>query len=78
MDAMILKVLAVLAIVNIVLSALDAGLEKIKDATATDLDNKAYAIVHMISDGLQKIVQFLSANRPNPAPAQPAADPAVK
>lgn len=73
MEALVAKVLAVLALVNVVLMAADAGLEKIKDLTASDLDNKIYAYVHKAASLLQTVIQFISANRPNTPPAAPAA-----
>jgi hypothetical protein len=72
MDAIILKVLSVLLIANIVLAGLDAGLEKVKDLTKTDLDNKAYAIVHALASIVQKAIQLIG-NRQPAQPATPAA-----
>ena len=59
------KVGAALVIVNLVLSALDAALERIKGMTASDLDDKAYAIAHPILGFLGKVLDWISANRPH-------------
>jgi hypothetical protein len=69
MDALSLKVLAVLAIANVALSALDAGLAKLKEMLPENAGvSKAAKVSHSIVDGLQAIVKFVSANRPT-APA---------
>lgn len=62
-SALILKVTAALVSVNLLLSAVDAGLEKIKDKTSTDLDNKVYAAVHKITSVLGSALDWFAANR---------------
>lgn len=59
------KIAAWVIAVNLLLSGLSAALAKIKDLTATDLDNRAYAIISKITGLLAKVVDFASANRPN-------------
>lgn len=72
------QIVAILVMVNLGISALTAALEKIKDKTSTDLDNKAYAILHVAADVLQKVLDFVSANRPHPTEAAAPAAEAVK
>lgn len=48
--------------VNMVLSGLKQGLEYIKDKTATDVDNKAYALVSSISGFLSKALDVIGYN----------------
>lgn len=47
---------------NAGLSALSLILDKIKDLTTSEVDNKAAEIIKAIVVGLQKITDFLSAN----------------
>ena len=47
---------------NLCLAGLSKGLDYIKDKTKTDVDNKAAASVHKISDLLQKALDFLGYN----------------
>lgn len=65
MEGLVLKVILVLLIANAVLSGLSVALEKIKDLTKTEADNKAYAVISKIADVLKKVTDFVSANRPN-------------
>lgn len=48
--------------VNLFLSGLAAGLNKIKDLTKSDVDNKAFAVVSKICDYLSKVIDIASAN----------------
>jgi hypothetical protein len=48
--------------VNIALSATKQVLEKIKDKTATDGDNKAYDLISKISGILSKAIDYITAN----------------
>ena len=48
--------------VNIALSAAKQVLEKIKDKTATDGDNKAYDLISKISGVLSKAIDYVTAN----------------
>jgi hypothetical protein len=48
--------------INLVLSGLKAGLEKIKDKTATTVDNKVYDIVNTVSGFLSKILDVIGYN----------------
>jgi len=48
--------------VNIALSAAKQVLEKIKDKTATDGDNKAYDLISKISGILSKAIDYVTAN----------------
>jgi hypothetical protein len=57
------KVLLIMMIVMGCLSGMSLALEKIKDLTESDLDNKIYAVVSKIAGALQKVVDFISANR---------------
>lgn len=59
---MIATVVMVLVCVNIALSAAKQILEKIKDKTASNADNKAYEIISKVSDVLAKVVDWFSAN----------------
>lgn len=47
---------------NMVLSGLKAGLEKIKDKTTTEADNKAYAIISSVSGFLSKVLDVIGYN----------------
>lgn len=47
---------------NLALSGLKMGLEKIKDVTASQVDNKLYAAVSKVVAVLDKIVDWASAN----------------
>lgn len=60
---LVAKILLVVIGVNIGLSALQAALEKVKDHTGTEIDNKAHAILSTVLGYVQKIVDFISANR---------------
>lgn len=57
------KILMVLVIVNVSLSALSMVLEKIKDMTSSNVDNVIYKYVSFVAGGLGKLVDFLSANK---------------
>jgi hypothetical protein len=59
----IASIVSVLMIVNAVLSALSAGLDKLKDVIPSDTDNKILAIVNKVAAVVQKVLDFLSANR---------------
>jgi hypothetical protein len=48
--------------INLVLSGLKAGLEKIKDKTASDVDNKIYAAISAVSGFLSKILDVIGYN----------------
>lgn len=56
-------VVLVAMVLNFVLSGISKGLEAIMDKTATQADNKAFAIVNKIAAVLQKIIDWTSANR---------------
>lgn len=47
---------------NMMLTGLKAGLEYIKDKTATQLDNKIYAVVSTISGFLSKALDVIGYN----------------
>ena len=47
---------------NLFLAGLSAGLEKIKDKTETQVDNKAFEIVSKVSAFLSKIVDTVGYN----------------
>jgi phage antirepressor YoqD-like protein len=57
-DNGVLTILAVLA----VLTGLSAALGMIKDKTASQADNKAYAVISWIAKWLQKLADLLSGN----------------
>lgn len=59
------KVALTVVCVNIALSAAKQILEKIKDRTSTDLDNRAHAIVSRVTEVTSKVVDWLSANTPH-------------
>lgn len=48
---------------NIAIVGVQTALDKIKDVTKSDLDNKVSAILHYGTDILSKILDFLSANK---------------
>ncbi len=54
-------ILAVMC-VNIALSAAKQILEKIKDKTATDGDNKAYDAISKVSGLLSKAIDYVTGN----------------
>lgn len=60
---LIAKVVMVLVIVNVVLSAVSMVLEKIKDLTKSDVDNKIFAVISKIAEYGQKLVDLISANK---------------
>ncbi len=53
----------VAVVLNIFLSGLSKALEVIKDKTATETDNKAYALIQKVMAVLQKVVDWSSGNR---------------
>jgi len=55
-------ILIVAICLNTGLSALSVVLEKIKDLTPTDVDNKLALFVHKILDILKSLTDILSAN----------------
>lgn len=55
-------VVLILVCLNTLLSALSLILDKIKDFTPTDTDNKAADALHGVLTAIQKILDFLSAN----------------
>lgn len=59
---------------NFVMSGLKAALEKIKDKTASQVDNKIYAIITKILTISEAIVDWLSGNREHPKdePSKPS------
>lgn len=59
------KIIPVLLFALGIMSGLSLALEKIKDLTSTDLDNKTYEMVKKIVAFTQKIVDFLTANLPH-------------
>lgn len=60
----IVAVVSMIALMlNVFLSGLSKALEIIKDKTATEVDNKAYAFIQKIAVVLQKIVDWSSGNR---------------
>lgn len=61
--AAVVKLLPALVIALAVLSGASYTLEKIKDLTETQTDNKIAAVVSKVVALLQKVVDFLSANR---------------
>lgn len=77
MEAILLKVGAIMVIINLALSALDAGLAAIMSKTETKKDDLIYGYVHQALGVVQKVVQWLGSNRPNavPAPAEAAEQP---
>lgn len=56
------SIVLVAVCLNAGLSALSIILDKIKDLTPSEADNKAAAIVKSAVAGLQKIIDFFSAN----------------
>jgi hypothetical protein len=54
--------LLVMVSFNLFLAGLSAALEKTKDHTATDVDNKAYALVSKVSAFLSKVVDMIGYN----------------
>lgn len=59
-------ILAVLVGFNMVLVGLSKILGAIKDRTATNADNKLFAVISKVSGFSQKVVDFISANsKPN-------------
>lgn len=59
------KILMILLIINICLSAASKSLEEIANMTPGDGDNKASSIVSKIAGYFKMVVDFLSANRPH-------------
>lgn len=55
-------ILAVLVGFNMVLVGLSKILGAIKDRTATNADNKLFAVISKVSGFSQKVVDFISAN----------------
>lgn len=47
---------------NLCLSGISSGLDYIKDKTKSDVDNKASAWIHKISDMLKKVIDFVGMN----------------
>lgn len=58
------EVLLVLICFNVAVSAIYQILEKIKDKTATDVDNKVYEFIGKYAGWLQKVIDYISANLP--------------
>jgi hypothetical protein len=56
------SVVLVAVCLNAGLSALSLILDKIKDLTPSDADNKAAEFVKGLVSGVQKVIDFLSAN----------------
>ena len=59
------KILMVLLIINVSLSAASKALEEIANMTPSDADNKASGIVSKVAGYFKMVVDFLSANRPH-------------
>lgn len=60
---LIAKVVAILVIINVVLSAASAALEKLQIIIPGDTDSKILAKIKAVSAFLQKIIDLVSANR---------------
>lgn len=59
------KILVILLIINVVLSAASKALEEIANMTPGDGDNKASGIVSKVASYFKMVIDFLSANRPH-------------
>lgn len=59
----IAMILACVVAMNILLAGAAKALEAIKDKTATDVDNKIYAVISKISGFLSKALDIMGANR---------------
>lgn len=59
------KILMVLLIINVCLSAASKAFEEIANMTPSDSDNKAAGIVSKVAGYFKMVVDFLSANRPH-------------
>lgn len=59
------KILIVLLIINVCLSAASRALEEISKMTASEADDKASGIVSKVAGYFKMVVDFLSANRPH-------------
>lgn len=55
-------VVIVMLAVNVTLTGLKAGLELIKDKTATEVDNKAHSILTKVLDFLSKALDIVGHN----------------
>jgi len=61
-SAMLQVVITLVICLNVLLAAVKTVLEKVKDMTKTDADNKAYAVVAKVAAMLSKVVDWVSAN----------------
>lgn len=61
-DSTLGEILMWVIALNLGLSGISKALEKVKDKTKTDLDNRAYATLYKIVSKLQKLIDFASAN----------------
>ena len=57
------KIVLYVVAVNVALSGISAGLAKIKDITATNLDNKIFDILNKVVGFSTAIVDFIGGNR---------------
>ena len=55
-------ILPFLVAANVMLTGVKLGLEKVKDITASKLDDTAFAFVTKIVDFLSKVIDIFSAN----------------
>lgn len=70
----VLSLVVMVAItLNFILSGISKGLEVFKDKTATELDNKVYAILNKVASVLQKIIDWSSGNRQHEHGKEPKA-----
>jgi divalent metal cation (Fe/Co/Zn/Cd) transporter len=60
---LIARIVAILVIVNVVFSAISMVLEKVKDLTDSQVDNKIYAVISKIAEYGQKLVDMISGNK---------------
>lgn len=67
----LVALLAIIATFNTALYALGAFLDKIKDKTATDLDNKLSSVINSVASFLKKLVDMFSANKEHKEEVKP-------
>lgn len=63
---LIATVIMVLMAVNALIVGLHSALEKLKDATSTDVDNKVYDLTGTIATWIQKVLEIIGAYKPAP------------
>ena len=61
-DSHIVSVLLVIYGSNALLTGVKHALEKVKDKTASTLDNRAYGVVSTVSGALSAVIGWLTAN----------------